>query len=78
MFTDAGNAEVHKIAQKAIKNKTAWKKVLAELHSLSRSNLDKYGEATDTSVREAVYITIYADSFAECNELNMNLFTKVI
>ena len=78
MFTKAGNAKVHTLVQSAIKNRTSWKKVLEQLHNLSRSNLELYGEATDTAVREAVYVTIYADSFAERNELNMNIFTKVI
>lgn len=78
MFTDAGNAEVDKLVQTAIKCSTSWKKVLTQLHNLSSNNFDKYGEATDTAVREAVYVTIYADKFAERGELNMNIFTKII
>lgn len=62
MFSEEGNAKIHKIVQNAIKNKVPWLKVQEQLYDLSRSNLDKYGEATDTAVRESVYITIYGEN----------------
>ena len=53
MFTDAGNALVHGIVEGAREKKLTWPEVYDLLDSISQVN--GYGEATDTAVRECVY-----------------------
>ena len=53
MFTDAGNREVAAIVETAKVNKLKWPAVQAMLSDLS--DVDGFGEAMDTAVRECVY-----------------------
>jgi len=53
MFSDEGNNAVRLIVQKAQVNKLRWIDVYRELQDLS--DLEGYGEAMDTVVRENVY-----------------------
>ena len=63
MFTDAGNAQVHKLVQTARDladidgphnpTEQAWNWLLNELDALARN--PAFEEATDTAVREACY-----------------------
>lgn len=61
MFTDAGNEAVHSIVRMARFLKMSWSKVHSELESLAERFPDDFGEATDTAVREAVYIALGFD-----------------
>lgn len=61
MFTDAGNDAVHSIVRMARILKLDWSKVYSELESLAERFPDEFGEATDTAVREAVYIALGFD-----------------
>ena len=58
MFTYGGNIKVFELVEKAKSYRWSWKKVQQELHNLSRSNLEMYGEATDTAVREHVGVVL--------------------
>ena len=53
MFSDEGNNAVRLIVQKAQAQNLRWIDVYRELQDLS--NLEGYGEAMDTVVREIVY-----------------------
>ena len=53
MFTDAGNAAVHAIVEQARASNKAWLEVYQELVRLA--DVEVFGEATDTMVREIVY-----------------------
>jgi hypothetical protein len=59
MFTPEGNEEVAKIVEVAREYSLTWPEVLFLLDRLSQLELagdfTKFGEATDTAVREAVY-----------------------
>lgn len=56
MFTRAGDARVHTIFKRAIKQPKPWQYAYAALSKLSEN--PKYGEATDTAVREVLYSRI--------------------
>lgn len=58
MFTEVGNEKVAKIVAKAKKGNWSWSRTEAELYVLADSDAQLYGEATDTAVREAVYIEL--------------------
>ena len=66
MFSDEGNLAVHGIVlyHKAVKS--PWALVYQNLHDLAEANPDKFGEATDTAVRERVFDAIDAASRHEC------------
>ena len=53
MFTKAGNARVATIVKRAKAKDWNWERTYAALEKLSENK--KYGEATDTAVREVVY-----------------------
>ena len=55
MFSDAGNAAVHGIVLLAKVSGASWLEVFQALVNLGNSDHDKFGEATDTVVREMVY-----------------------
>lgn len=60
MFSDEGNAVVHRdIVLFAREAKLNWRNVQAMLNDLSR--IEKYSEASDTAVREAVYFALFAE-----------------
>lgn len=60
MFTIEGNEYVAKLVDKAQSSKHSWNKVLKELRNLAKK--PGLGEATDTAVRESVYIKLgFAD-----------------
>lgn len=58
MFTEAGEKRVHSIVQIAKDNKWNWIRVEQELYMLADSDAQLFSEATDTAVREAVYIAL--------------------
>jgi L-ribulose-5-phosphate 3-epimerase UlaE len=60
MFSPEGNLAVHGIVlyHKAIES--PWLVVYQNLCDLAASNRDMFGEATDTEVREMVYIAVGA------------------
>ena len=68
MFTQTGNAAVHKLAQAALKlqtqngwsNDDTWKHFCAELWTLSTQS--EFGEAYDTDVRECAWEHMFADT----------------
>lgn len=60
MFTDNGNAMIHGIVQVARRHKLTWTEVYDLLDSISE--VDGYGEATDTAVRECVYSALGFDT----------------
>jgi hypothetical protein len=53
MFTDAGNQAVHAIVEQARAKDMSWLEVYQELVRLA--DVEVFGEATDTMVREIVY-----------------------
>jgi hypothetical protein len=55
MYTSEGNLAVHGIAVTAKTLKLDWDQVEQSLRALADSDYDKFGEAMDTAVREAVY-----------------------
>lgn len=56
MFSDEGNAKVAAIVDLAKTNtECTWSDVYAMLSNLAKSDPSKYGESTDTMVREIVY-----------------------
>ena len=60
MFSDEGNAAVHRdIVLFAREAKLNWDNVYAMLIDLSR--IEKYSEASDTAVREAVYMALFEE-----------------
>jgi acetone carboxylase gamma subunit len=56
MFTDAGNSAVDSIVEMARKHQLSWPTVRAMLSALAQD--ERFEEATDTAVREAVYETL--------------------
>ncbi len=60
MFTSEGNIAVFGIVQYAKERNLPWTVVYQNLVDLANYDSDKYGEATDTVVREAVYDAIGA------------------
>lgn len=55
MFTDLGNTMVNCIVQKAKRDGLNQNQVYKMLGDLADLSYDRFGEATDTSVREAVF-----------------------
>jgi len=55
MYTSEGNLAVHGIAITAKTLKLTWDQTESALRALADSDYDKFGEAMDTAVREAVY-----------------------
>ena len=55
MFTDIGNIEVDAIVNVAKIMGLSWLETYALLCKLADTNPEKFGEATDTVVREYVY-----------------------
>jgi len=55
MFTPEGDEAVAQIVEVAKKNNLGWQEVMPLLRNLADSDYDRFGEATDTAVREAVY-----------------------
>ncbi len=53
MFTRAGNLRVATIVRRAEKKRWTWAETYQALTELARD--PRYGEATDTAVRETVY-----------------------
>ena len=68
MYTDFGNDAVHSIVRMARNLKMNWNQVYDELESLSRRFPNDFGEATDTAVRECVYIALGFDKENEMKE----------
>jgi len=56
MFTDAGNALVMGVVETAKRAELDWDQVMDLLYDLG--TLDGFEEATDTDVREAVYMEL--------------------
>lgn len=61
MFSDFGNDAVDAIVRQARTLKLSWQQVCDELYSLAERFPNDFGEATDTVVREAVYIELGFD-----------------
>jgi hypothetical protein len=61
MFTDAGDDAVDAIVRTARILKLSWPQVEDELRDLARRFPEDFGEATDTAVRESVYVTLGFD-----------------
>lgn len=55
MFSDLGNTMVNCIVQKAKRDGLNQKQVFKMLGDLADLSYDRFGEATDTVVREAVF-----------------------
>ena len=64
MFTDTGNAMVHGIVAGAKHKNLTWPEVYRMLCTISE--IEGYGEATDTVVREAVYDALGFESSFYC------------
>ena len=58
MYTDFGNDAISAIVRTAKVLNLDWPKVYAELRSLADRFPEDFGEATDTAVREAVYLEL--------------------
>ena len=61
MFSDFGNDAVDAIVRQARILNMTWDQVYDELYSLAERFPKDFGEATDTAVREAVYIALGFD-----------------
>jgi hypothetical protein len=59
MFSDLGNTMVNCIVQKAKRDGLNQKQVFQMLGDLADLSYDRFGEATDTVVREAVFSAIF-------------------
>lgn len=59
MFSDVGNMEVDRIVETARTLELSWNQAYKLLEALSESSYDRFSEATDTAVREAVYAEIF-------------------
>jgi hypothetical protein len=59
MFSVVGNMEVDRIVETARTLELSWNQAYKLLEALSESSYDRFSEATDTAVREAVYAEIY-------------------
>ena len=55
MYTDEGNWVVAFIVDYHMANNNDWPVVYQNLQDLAKSDPERYGEATDTVVRELVY-----------------------
>ena len=62
MYTQFGNDAVDAIVRSAKVLKMTWPQVYAELRDLAERFPEDFGEATDTAVREAVYIKLGFDT----------------
>jgi hypothetical protein len=62
MYTQFGDDAVEAIVRTAKVLNLTWPQVLAELRSLADRFPEDFGEATDTAVREAVYIKLGFDT----------------
>lgn len=56
MFTDEGNALVHGIVQAAKVSSMQWDRVYSMLEKISE--IDGFREATDTAVRDSVWVAL--------------------
>ena len=56
MFSDLGDAAVHGIVVSAKASGAPWLSIYQSLIDLAKSDYDRFGEATDTAVRESVYL----------------------
>lgn len=65
MFTDEGNLKVLSIVNWHSNNKalTSPEFVVQNLRDLARYDFEKYGEATDTVVREEVLAAVFPEMF---------------
>jgi hypothetical protein len=61
MFTDFGNDAVDAIVRQARILKLSWEQVNDELYALAEKFPNDFAEATDTAVRECVYIALGFD-----------------
>lgn len=61
MFTEFGNDAVAAIVRQARTLNMSWDQVNDELYALAKRFPNDFGEATDTAVREAVYIELGFD-----------------
>ena len=59
MYTELGNAAVHGVVIAARASNMTWKQVYNALYRLSAKK--PFAEATDTSVRECVYLALGFD-----------------
>jgi len=57
MFSEVGNVAVHGVVVAAITMNLTWPQTYKCLNMLAKSDYNKFGEAMDTDVREAVYST---------------------
>jgi hypothetical protein len=55
MFSDEGNQKVQEIVQRGLDLNLPWLEVYQDLVKLAESDRDRFGEATDTMVRDIVY-----------------------
>ena len=60
MFTEEGNIAVGAIVTVARAGRLTWSETYSMLSALAIGNREKFGEATDTEVRELVYNAIGA------------------
>lgn len=60
MFSSEGNVAVSGIVEYAKMHNLSWSTVYQNLVDLAKFDRKKYGEATDTAVREMVYDAIGA------------------
>ena len=58
MYTQFGDDAIEAIVRQAKILKMDWPQVLQELRSLAERFPEDFGEATDTAVRECVYIKL--------------------
>lgn len=61
MFTEFGNDAVDAVVRRARVLKLSWQQVNDELYELARRFPNDFGEATDTAVRECVYMALGFD-----------------
>lgn len=61
MFTEFGNDAIAAIVRQARTLNMSWDQVNDELYALAKRFPNDFGEATDTAVREAVYIELGFD-----------------
>lgn len=61
MFTEFGNDAIAAIVRQARVFNMSWDQVNDELYALAKRFPNDFGEATDTAVREAVYIELGFD-----------------
>jgi len=60
MFTEAGNAAIAQVVELAMLTDASWNTVSAMLYAVAANN-DIYAEASDTAVREAVYLKLFGN-----------------